>query len=372
MKRIIPLVLAVILFLPAVRTSCPAQDGIPRNMILLIGDGMGIGQLTAMKAMLGGMALDSFPVGGLVMTQSANRFVTESAAAGSALSTGVRCDNGMLAQSPDGTPLRTLIETALANGKATGVVSTSSVTHATPASFLTHVRDRELEFDIARQIAESRVDVLIGGGRRFFLPKGGGGAREDGKDLVAAVRDRGYAYAGDFGAEIPRHDRFFWLLADEALPAASARPYSLRQLVEAAIAPLARHDSGFVLMVEGSQIDWAAHDNDFGALRAELRDFDGAIAAALAFAGRDGGTLIVVTADHETGGLAVIGNAADGSDMEGRWISGDHTANMVPLFAIGPGATRFGGVRQNFEVGRMLQELLEPRVSGSRSRARSR
>lgn len=372
MKRIIPFVFAVILFLPVVRTACPAQDDIPRNIILLIGDGMGIGQLTAMKAMLGGMALDSFPVGGLVMTQSANRFVTESAAAGSALSTGVRCDNGMLAQRPDGTPLRTLIETAAANGKATGVVSTSSVTHATPASFLAHVRDRELEFDIARQIAESGVDVLIGGGRRFFLPRDGGGGREDGKDLVAAMRDRGYAYTGDFGAESPRHDRFFWLLADEALPAASARPYSLRQLVEAAIASLARHDSGFVLMVEGSQIDWAGHDNDFGALRAELRDFDGAIAAALSFAGRDGGTLIVVTADHETGGLAVVGRAADGSDMEGRWISGDHTANMVPLFAIGPGATGFGGVRQNFDIGRMLQELLEARVSGSRSRARSR
>ncbi len=361
MKRSLTFVLAVTLFLPFASATCLAQEESPRNIIVMIGDGMGIGQLTAMKALLGYVALDSFPVGGLVMTQSANKFVTESAAGGSALSTGVRCNNGAVAQRQDGTPLRTLIETARANGKATGVVSTSSITHATPASFLAHARNRELEFDIALQIAESQVDVLIGGGRRFFLPKHGGGDREDGRDLVAEMQSHGYAYAGGFGGEIPQEGRFLRLLADEGLPAASARPYALRQLVETAIAALARHDSGFVLMVEGSQIDWAAHDNDFSGLKAELRDFDDAIAAALAFVRQDGRSLLVVTADHETGGLAVIGDAVDGSDMEGRWISGDHTANMVPLFAIGPRAEKFGGLHHNYEIGSMLHEVLEPR-----------
>lgn len=338
--------------------SLPAQSEIPENIVFLIGDGMGTGQLTAMKTLLGEIALDAFPTAGFSLTQSLNDFVTESAAGGSALSTGERTNNYAIAQRPDGTPLHTLLEAAKQAGKSIGVIATSSLTHATPASFLSHVAHRRQEFDIALQIAAAGADVLIGGGRRFFLPKGSGGDREDGRDLVAEMEASGYFYSTAIPAALPPQGRMLWLLADEALPAASKRDYSQGELVAAALRLLSRNARGFVLFVEGSQIDWAAHDNDFVGLKAELKDFDSAIRAGLAFAKAGSETLLVVTADHETGGLALVGEQPDGTDMRAAWISGEHTANMVPVFAFGPGAEIFGGIHRNNEIGHLLQQLL--------------
>ena len=351
---------AVCLLLSGPRTM--AQDGgargTPKNIIVLIGAGFGVGQLTAMKALLGEIALDAFPVGGLVATQSRSNFTTESGAGGTALSTGARVANRLISQREDGTPLRTLLEAAKTAGKSTGAVSTSSVTHATPASFLTHASDRGREMEIAAGIARSGADAIIGGGRRFFLPSGAGGAREDGRNLVAEMQAAGYTVATDPSEEFPDAKPLLWLLEDDALPPAGKRSYSLRHLMLAALSLLARNDAGFVLMVEGSQIDWACHDNNLAQLKDELRDFDGAVATALDFAEGDGETLVVVTADHETGGLALTGAAPDGSDVAAHWTSDDHTANMVPLLARGPGAERFGGLKRNDEVGRILHALL--------------
>ncbi len=359
MKRLVLAAFLITTILLGVGASASAQSAPPRNVILLIGDGMGTGQLTAMKTALGEIALDAFPVGGFSATSSLNDLVTESAAGGTALSTGQRTNNYRLAVGPDGMPLRTLLEAARAQGKATGVIATSSITHATPASFLSHVENRELEFDIAEQIAVSNADVIIGGGRKFFLPNGSGGERTDGRNLAAEMSRAGYSYVHSPASALPKQGRLLWLLADEALPAASRRTYSEKELVESAIGLLSKNANGFVLMVEGSQIDWAAHDNDFPALLAELRDFNGAIAAALAFAKQDEATLVVVTADHETGGLAVIGEQPDGSDMQGRWIWGEHTANMVPVLAYGPSSAMFGGMHRNCDIGAMLQKLLQ-------------
>ncbi|MBR9977315.1 MAG: alkaline phosphatase [Bacteroidetes bacterium] len=337
-----------------------AQEEAPKNIILLIGDGMGVGQLTVMKTMLGDMSLDAFPVGGLMTTSSLDNFITCSAAAGTALSTGYLTDNGMVALAPDGSSLLTLLEAARDRGKAVGVVATSSVTHATPASFLSHVPRRSQQFEIAIQMASSGADVIVGGGRRFFLPEGEDGGRKDGANLIAEMRQAGYTYAEAHAPELPDEGKLLWLLADDALPRADERPYGLGELVEVSISLLSQREEGFVLMVEGSQIDWAGHSNDIAMLRAELGDFEGAITAALAFAERDQRTLLLVTADHETGGLSVVGTAADGSDMEGKWIWDDHTADMVPLFAYGPSSAIFGGLHSIDHVGRLLHSLLLP------------
>ena len=155
--------------------SIRAQEAPPRNIIFLIGDGMGAGQLTAMKLLLGDIALDAFPVGGMVLTQSQSHFVTESGAAGTALATGERTANRRISTRDDGSPLPRLCAAAQDARKAVGVVVTSSVTHATPAAFLAHSEDRDREFDIAVGIRESDANVLIGGGRRFFLPESDGG-----------------------------------------------------------------------------------------------------------------------------------------------------------------------------------------------------
>jgi alkaline phosphatase len=361
MKRALSalLLLSMIAAVSPIRSA--AQTELPKNIILLIGDGMGTGQLTVMKTLIGDISLDAFPVAGFSMTQSLNDFVTESAAGGTALSTGERSNNYMIAQRPDGTSLPTLLEAAKSKGKGIGVIATSSVTHATPASFLSHVPNRNMEFDIALQIADSKADVIIGGGRRFFLPEGDGGDRVDGRDVVAEMEAKGYYYANTIEADLPVEGRLLWLLAEDGLPAASKRSYAQKELVRTAIGFLSRFQNGFVLIVEGSQIDWAAHDNNFLELKAELRDFDGAIAEAVGFAGMHGQTLLVVTADHETGGLTVIGEHPDGSDMEGKWIWSEHTANMVPVFALGPGSGIFGGIHRNNEIGRMLQDLLDLR-----------
>ncbi len=353
-----------------------AQKETPRNIILLIGDGMGTAQLSAHVLQQKDSRFHEFPVAGFSMTQSANAFVTESAAGATALATGRRTVNGHLSLSHINEPLTTLLEAARAYaGKATGVVATSSITHATPAAFLAHVDSRKKEFEIAEQIASSGVDVAIGGGRRFFLPAPEG-ARTDGTDLLAAMRARGYdvrtelhdgeanartteAATGAAAGSAAR--RSIILMADEGLPKAGERSYSLGDMIRVALAALVQDSDGFVLMVEGSQIDWAAHANDLPQLHCEMADFETALAAALDFAARDRHTLVVVTADHETGGLSLTGKTPDGSDMNAHWAGDDHTGAMVPLFAFGPGSTRFGGIHRNEEIGKRLMELIQGR-----------
>lgn len=334
----------------------PRADERPRNVIVLIGDGMGAGQLSALHLADGRSQMMRMPVGGFSITSSATHLVTESGAGGTALATGVRTRNGFIAMDTARQPLPSLFERARQRKLATGVVSSSGVTHATPAAFMAHVDSRKKQHEIAAQISEGRADVIIGGGREWFLPKDAGGTREDGRDLLAALRARGYAVAA-------RHDTavtmpMIMLLAQDALPPAGKRPFGLKDLTATALAQLARDEEGFVLVVEGSQIDWASHDNLFEQMLLEMRDFDAAVGVALDFAERDGRTLVVVTADHETGGLTVFGKNPDGSDLEAKWSSDDHSAAMVPVFGFGPGSARFGGIHRIDAIGRMLHDLL--------------
>lgn len=358
--------------LPAQSASPDLREGLrddgthPRNIVLLIGDGMGTAHLSLLRLMDQARIFDAFPVAGFSQTESADHLVTESAAAATALGTGVRTNSRIVGLAPDGSPLRNLLERARERGKSTGVVVTSSVTHATPAAFMAHVSSRELQYDIAEQIAASGPEVVMGGGKKFFLPKNKGGGRADGRDLTGEMADAGYrVILGDAAsaqlsvpANVMPGDRLLFLGADDGLPSAGAREVSLRDMVMHALALLSAREAGFVLVVEGSQIDWAGHDNDFTTLKKELRDFHDAVGEVLSFARSDGSTAVIVTADHETGGLALVGQNPDGSDVTGLWVSGDHTASMVPVLAAGPGSARFGGIHRNDEIGQLLQALL--------------
>jgi len=171
-----------------------------RNVILCIGDGMGLGQVTLARLRAvgpqGKLHMERLPVSGLVRTHSANRLVTDSAAAGTALATGIKTKNGMIGRAPDGTHYRTILEAAQAQAMATGLVATSAITHATPASFAAHVKSRKMEAAIAEQLIANRVNVLLGGGRQYFLPKSApGSGRKDQRNLIDEARDAGYAYA---------------------------------------------------------------------------------------------------------------------------------------------------------------------------------
>jgi alkaline phosphatase len=341
--------------------GCAADNDYPENIILLISDGMGVGHITAGKITRGKINLERFSVMGLVTTHSADRLITESAAAATALATGYKTNNRSISVSVDKEPLKTLFEYAKEQRKSIGVVVTSSVTHATPAAFMAHAEDRRRHADIAEQIVNSDIDVLIGGGWSYFVPAANQGSnRKDQKNLLATLETRMPLILTDDKLSVhPDTQKLAALLAPGALPKASDRDYSLSRLIQIAIHILSKNQNGFVLMVEGSQIDWAAHNHDQQNLIAELIDFDGAVGAGLDFAQTNRRTLIVVTADHETGGLAVHdGSIKNRQVVSTAFTTTGHTAAMVPLFAHGPGSGRFSGIQDNARVGQALIELL--------------
>jgi len=341
--------------------SCAADSDYPENFILFIGDGMGVAHISAAKIARGNIHLERFSVSGLITTHSASQLVTESAAAATALATGYKTNNRAVSVSAENSPLKTLFEYAKAQGKSVGVVVTSSVTNATPAAFMAHADDRRRQADIAEQIANSDIDVLIGGGWAYFVPDANEGSkRSDHKNLLAALETRMPVILTD--DQLPAQtdsQKLAALLAPEGLPKAADRDYSLARLSQIAIEILSKNRRGFVLMVEGSQIDWAAHDHDQQYLISELIDFDEAVGGGLDFAQKDGRTLIVVTADHETGGLALLeGSNKNRQVTSTAFTTTGHTAAMVPLFAYGPGGTRFSGIQDNARIGQTLIELL--------------
>lgn len=350
-----------------------------RNVVLCIGDGMGLSQVALARvkaAGLGGkLAMERLPVTGLVRTHSEDSCITDSAAAGTALACGVKTKNSMIGMTPDEQGYCTILEAAQTRGFATGLVVTSTITHATPACFGAHVKSRKMEDKIAEQLIANRINVLFGGGRKYFLPQSDShSGRKDDTDLIAAAKEAGYEYL-DAAEQLPSANAPY-LLGLFQLDSLKTKPPepSLAQLTEKAIQVLRRRPApaasgpavgrGFFLMVEGSQIDWACHSNDAkGAVRQTLL-FDQAVAAVVDFALRDGRTLVIVTADHETGGLTLIGGGNEDkgdADLICRWSTRGHTGSPVPLYAIGPGALRFAGVQDNTEVPRKIAELLDIR-----------
>ena len=341
--------------------SCAADKDYPENIILFIGDGMGVSHITAGKISQGNINLERFSTVGLVTTHSANRLITESAAASTALATGYKANNRAISVSVDKEPLKTLFEYAKEKGKSIGVVVTKSVTHATPAAFMAHADDRRQHANIAEQIANSSIDVLIGGGWVYFVPGSNKGSkRKDQKNLLAVLETRmPVILTYDKLTAHTESPKLAALLAPRDLPQASDRDYDLSRLTQTAIHILSKNRNGFVLMVEGSQIDSATHDHDPQYLIAELIDFDDAVGTGLDFAQKNDRTLIVVTADHETGGLAVHdGSIKDRQVASTAFTTTGHTAAMVPLFAYGPGSDRFSGIQDNARVGQTLINLL--------------
>ncbi len=357
--RILLIKAVVVLFAATVFCETPSK---PKNIILLIGDGMGISYVSVSVFKMENDAFKRFKNIGLSITCSANRLVTESGAGATALACGYKTYNKAIAVDVNKKPLETIIEYLQTKDYATGIVSTSQVTHATPASFVSHVDSRYEEFEIAEQIAESNVDVVIGGGTYFFLPDGKGGDRNDDKNLVENMRVKGYQYIDD-PEKLTDYDgskKLLALLDEKSIDHGEDRDYTLGQMSEAALKRLSKNANGFFLMVEGSQIDWSGHDNDQDYCESEMKDFNTAINAALDFAEKDGNTLVVVTADHETGGMAITGDYEDRSSFDLKYVWTHHTAEMVGIFSYGPGSEKFTGIMENNMIGRHLFEFFEP------------
>ncbi len=331
----------------------------PKNIILMIGDGMGITQITAaMYANGNRLELERCPVSGLVATHSADELITDSAAGATAFACGCKTSNGVLGKDKNGKNCVNILEQANEAGMATGLVATSTITHATPAGFIAHVPIRSEMEDIATFFVKTKIDFFAGGGLKYFNAR-----TQDQRDLCAEMRQKGFQLF-DFKTNPlqsltpdPAHP-FGWF-ADDDDPAGvlEGRDYLP---VAAQMAPAflkKRSEKGFFLMIEGSQIDWGGHANDQVQVIAETLDFDRAIGEVLRFAEADGETLVIITADHETGGMAIAqGSSMDSLEIE--FTSKHHTATLVPVFAFGPGAEQFAGVQDNTDIHRKMQALL--------------
>ena len=334
-----------------------------KNVILLIGDGMGLSQIAAARIKAvgakGKLHLDRIPVTGLITTCSAGSLVTDSAAAATALATGRKTNNGMIGVDPQGKRLPTILEAAKDRGMATGLVVTSTITHATPGPFAAHVKSRYDEVTIATQLLNTKVNVLLGGGKAFFLPRSAPGSkRKDDRDLIGEAREKGYLVV-QTKEELEKAEAKYVLGLFQLRGLTTKPPEpSLAEMTGKAIRLLSRSDKGFFLMVEGSQIDWASHRNDINDAIKQTLLFDEAVKAVLDFALADKRTLVVVTADHETGGLVVRGGSLQGNNLTVTWTTNGHTPPPVPLSAFGPGAEAFMGLHDNTDVPKILAKSL--------------
>jgi alkaline phosphatase len=332
----------------------------------------------------------------------------------------VRTFNGAIGVGPDSLPRETVLEAAKKQGWATGIVVTSSVTDATPASFVSHVPSRLQQFDIAKQLTALAPDVILGSGTRYFDPA----TRPDRADLLATLRMTHTVVTDAAAYSIVRDSaKLVGLFGPQDMMPAVQRVPPLPAMTQKAISILSRDPDGFFLMVEGSQPDWRGHNNlPIGTVVDEMLDFDRAIGVALAYQRRVPDVLIVVVGDHETGGLAIetardstvltgaasdltnaarslnkatalmTRQAADSADavingmliaaarmqntartarierISADYTTDGHTAQMVPLFASGPGAEAFGGMIDNFRVGQLLLEIVRRPAPPTRRR----
>lgn len=324
------------------------------NVILLIGDGFGLAQFSS--ALYGNgnhLSLATLKNLGLIKTQAADDFTTDSAAAGTALSTGQKVKNRSVGALPDGSPAQNLPEYLQQYGFTTGIVTTDNITGATPGAFYAHQTERDLIREIAAELANSPINLFIGGGKNDFL-------RYD-VDEIGNLENAGFELLS--GLDVlaqSKADRVGYFAANHGLPrVVQGRQDYLKNATNAALQFLNAKDSPFFLMIEGAFIDSGGHSNHVETVVEEGMDFDEAVGAALKFADENGETLVIITADHETGGATLPqGNVGKGL-IEMEFSTHDHTGIPVPIFAYGPHAGEFRGVYENTEVFHKIVRLIE-------------
>ena len=325
-------------------------EGRPKNIILLIGDGTGLNQITLSRMAISGvnsrLYIDQLPYSGISLTHSTDNIITDSAAAATAWATGTKTKNKFISVTPNEKVLPSLTEALFEKGFLSGVVATSSITHATPAAFYAHVNNRYKEKKIASQLQNSNINIAFGGGLNFF-------------DLSATNDEIKYIYDLDELKNINTSSkRIIGLFDNDGIRRSPDRP-SQQLMTKKALDILAKRTvecSGFFLMTEGSQIDWAAHDNDIVKMIDEFKDFDKTIMDLINFVSEDQETLLIITADHETGGLKIL-KQKNGSAVI-QWGTGSHTGEPVGVYAYGPGAELFNGMMDNTEIHHKILEAI--------------
>lgn len=375
----------------ALTTSCSSEPQV-KNVIYLIGDGMGFGAVTSLLLSEDEVTgFEQAPVVGLHETCSADNYVTDSAAGGTALATGTRTNNGYVGADPDGAQLTSVLRKAQAMGKKTGIVVNTTLTEATPAAFYAGVTSRKMVYDIAKQFTECDVDIAIGGGLGHFYN------RPDSLDLTATLIDKGYdvylhwetvlntesdKFVGilplsDLHRREKNHGKASAAEGQEVCLAAQMAAMNedinaehlseptvyLEKATAKALDVLSRNnEDGFFLMIESAIIDGYGHNNDGEGMVIEMKEFNCTLQKMIEYVNQHPETLLVVTADHETGGTGVYYNGhkpGNEGPLKMIFSTSGHTGTVVPVFAYGAGAENFAGVMKNTDIPKKIEELMK-------------
>lgn len=331
----------------------------PKNVILMIGDGMGIAQITAgMYENNNRLELERCTIIGLHKNHDADHLITDSAAGATAFASGIKTNSGYLGLDPQGRKCESILRHAEFHGMSTGIIVTSTIVHATPAAFYAYNKNRNDYEAIASDIVDSGFDFVVGGGKKYFERRS-----TDSLNLIEDLRKKGYLVSDYFEQEyqswiIPDTKKIFYFTADgDPLPVMNGRNYLPKASKDGVEFLQKLNSKGFFLMIEGSQIDWGGHANDSKYIISEMLDFDKAVKEIIDFAERDKQTLVIITSDHETGGYSINGGKLFG-DLKTRFTSTSHTAELMPVFAFGPGAALFSGIYENTDIYHKIKKLM--------------
>lgn len=326
-----------------------------KNVILMIGDGMSLMHVyTAWTANRGKLWLENAQATGLSKTWAVKKLVTDSGSGGTSLATGVKTVYHAVGVDPEGKPLTSLVDVAKELGKDAGMAVTCRLWDATPCDFCCHNIDRDKEEELVGDYPTSGVDFVFGGGAQKFTN------RKDGRDIFKELQKKGYHVSrtlDDFFA-YDENSRIFAVPYDKDTPLPDERGDLLARASLKGISLMNQNKNGFFMMIEGSQLDDYGHFNQLDLLMKETLDFDQTVGEVMKWAAKDGETLVVVTADHETGGLTLVNGNKEEGRVECCFSTKDHSGAMVPVYAFGPGAENFTGIFENTDVFKKIKKLM--------------
>ena len=326
-----------------------------KNVILMIGDGMSLMHVyTAWAANRGKLWLENAQATGLSKTWAVKKLVTDSGSGGTSLATGVKTVYHAVGVDPEGKPLTSLVDVAKELGKDAGMAVTCRLWDATPCDFCCHNIDRDKEEELVGDYPTSGVDFVFGGGAQKFTN------RKDGRDIFKELQKKGYHVSrtlDDFFA-YDKNSRIFAVPYDKDTPLPDERGDLLARASMKGISLMNQNKNGFFMMIEGSELDDYGHFNQLDLLMKETLDFDQTVGEVMKWAAKDGETLVVVTADHETGGLTLVNGNKDEGRVECCFSTKDHSGAMVPVYAFGPGAENFTGIFENTDVFKKIKKLM--------------
>tara|TARA_B100000900_G_C20581600_1_gene717773 strand:- start:225 stop:1331 length:1107 start_codon:yes stop_codon:yes gene_type:complete len=320
----------------------------PKSIIFIIADGTGLSQYSLSYYTNSNFSINRFKHIGLVTTHpnDKKKKVTDSAASGTALATGEKTYNGAISVDNNHQPIKTVLEWAIEEEMSTGLVATSTITHATPASFAAHVKSRVLQNDIAHQMASSNVNVLLGGGKKYWTENSIGKFIANNGVFIDNIEDT-----------VPNNKNVLGLFNEDGLPPANKRVATTTKMAKKALNILEKNKNGFFLMVEESQVDWSGHSNDGVGSSSEMESLNELVNFCIDYQENNPSTLVLLTSDHECGGLAI--NDGENNEMNCSFTTTYHTATLVPVFAIGPGSKYFNQFLDNTDIGKKLIEYVK-------------